>query len=172
MPYVEKKSAGADFSVSNLNSSLDQTLRTLQREQLDLLFLHEPSIDLIADLNAVAEWVIEQKKVGKVRWVGLSGRSQDCLVIDHLLPRVFDVLQIECRSGSQNFHLTTSFDRKPQITFGHIRNAPDLMAGMPRIIENALVANVDGVILVGCKSRAHLNQIVSIVNELEANLDK
>lgn len=59
-----------DWTKENILSSVDDSLKRMKLEYLDVLLLHRP--DLIFEPEQVAEAFDELEKSGKVRWFGVS----------------------------------------------------------------------------------------------------
>lgn len=65
-----------DFSEAGIEASIERSLRLLQRDALDLVFIHAPADDLAVqrDTDAIAT-LQALKTAGKVRAIGLSGKT-------------------------------------------------------------------------------------------------
>ena len=59
-----------DFSAAHILSSVDDSLRRLQAEYIDLLLLHRP--DALMDVEEVADTLHQLQRTGKVRRFGVS----------------------------------------------------------------------------------------------------
>ena len=59
-----------DFSKQWISQSVENSLKRLQLEQLDILLLHRP--DPLADVNEIAEIFLQLKQQGKVKFLGVS----------------------------------------------------------------------------------------------------
>lgn len=64
-----------NFKISYVNSKLEQSLSSLKCEYLDLYQLHSPSIDDKNEIIDVFGWLIEKKKAGIIKNIGISVRS-------------------------------------------------------------------------------------------------
>ncbi len=60
-----------DFSYSGMRSSLSTSLKRLNREQVDFLLLHSPTVKDVLS-NEVQDFLLEMKDKNLVRYVGLS----------------------------------------------------------------------------------------------------
>lgn len=81
-----------DFSRENLVAGLEQSLRRLRTDHLDILQVHaSPDRDTIERLGVV-ETLQEMQQSGKVRFIGMSGVLPS--VMDHIDMGVFDTFQI------------------------------------------------------------------------------
>ncbi|HYX38010.1 MAG TPA: aldo/keto reductase [Oligoflexus sp.] len=73
-----------DTSALHIKQSVEQSLRNLRTDYLDLLLIHRP--DPLMDADAVAAAVDDLKQAGKIRAFGVSNFS----------PAQFDLLQSRC----------------------------------------------------------------------------
>jgi aryl-alcohol dehydrogenase-like predicted oxidoreductase len=81
-----------DYSSRNVRADVEQSLRRLRTDHLDLVQVHmSPSVEVLAE-NGTVETLTELKDEGKVRFIGMSG------ILPHLPQQigmnVFDVFQI------------------------------------------------------------------------------
>jgi len=61
-----------DLSLSRAEKSLDQSLRNLRRDVVDVLFLHEPD-PRIVDADETLTWLESQRDKGRIRYWGVAG---------------------------------------------------------------------------------------------------
>jgi aryl-alcohol dehydrogenase-like predicted oxidoreductase len=81
-----------DYSRENIRAGLDQSLRRLKTDCLDLLHVHiSPSVGLMEAEDTIATLHGLQDE-GKVRFIGMSGTLPN--LPDHIAMDVFDVFQI------------------------------------------------------------------------------
>lgn len=81
-----------DYSRDNIRAGLDQSLRRLRTDHLDLLQVHmSPSAEQMAADDTVAT-LQELRDEGKIRFIGISGLMPN--LPDHIAMGVFDVFQI------------------------------------------------------------------------------
>jgi aryl-alcohol dehydrogenase-like predicted oxidoreductase len=81
-----------DYRPDNIRAGIDQSLRRLRTEQLDLLQVHmSPSAAQMA-ADGTVETLVELRDEGKVRFLGMSGTIPN--LADHIAMGVFDVFQI------------------------------------------------------------------------------
>src|ERR1700722_17124463 len=90
-----------DYSQQNVRADVEQSLRRLRTDRLDLVQVHmSPSKAVLAE-NHTVETLKELQAEGKVRFIGMSGILPD--LPDHVAMGVFDVFQIPY-SGLQREH--------------------------------------------------------------------
>ena len=81
-----------DFSRSNVRAGVEQSLRRMRTDHLDLVQFHtSPSRETLEDNDSVAELLALQGE-GKVRFIGMSGTLPN--IEDQIAMGVFDVFQI------------------------------------------------------------------------------
>lgn len=80
-----------DFSLQHINSSIENSLKSLHTDYIDLYQLHNPDVGLVEDstLNALDNL----KRQGKIREIGISVRSPDdgMVAVNHF---GFEVIQV------------------------------------------------------------------------------
>jgi aryl-alcohol dehydrogenase-like predicted oxidoreductase len=81
-----------DYSASNVRADVEQSLRRLQTDRLDLVQVHmSPSRQEMEDGGTIEE-LVRLRAEGKVRFIGMSGILPN--LPDHIEMGVFDVFQI------------------------------------------------------------------------------
>jgi len=81
-----------DFSRANVRAAVEQSLRLLQTDYLDVVQFHvSPARAVLEANNSVAE-LLKLKDEGKVRYLGMSGTIPE--LADHIAMGVFDVFQV------------------------------------------------------------------------------
>jgi aryl-alcohol dehydrogenase-like predicted oxidoreductase len=81
-----------DFSRENIRAGLEQSLRRLQTDYLDLLQLHiSPSLTTIQS-DDVVETLLGLREEGKIRFIGSSSTLPN--IVDHIELKTFDAFQI------------------------------------------------------------------------------
>lgn len=81
----------ADWTKAGLFRSVEESLRLLQRDAVDILQLHSPTVADCEQDNLV-EALQQMRQQGKVRWIGISTRLPD--LPTYLESGVFDVFQV------------------------------------------------------------------------------
>jgi len=81
-----------DYSPANVRADVEQSLRRLRTDRLDLVQVHmSPSVAELTD-NRTVETLQDLRDEGKVRFIGMSGILPD--LPGHIAMNVFDVFQI------------------------------------------------------------------------------
>jgi aryl-alcohol dehydrogenase-like predicted oxidoreductase len=148
-----------DWSVDTATTHLEQTLRTLGRDRLDILFLHEPAPGLL-DAEEFHSWLLQQREAGKIRYWGLAGPLE--LFAPWIAHPLAEVLQIRDVADGSGARQLTVAGREPQITYGALSWAP----GVPpaaALIKAALARNPHGSVLVSTRRVSHLRDLAAAV---------
>jgi aryl-alcohol dehydrogenase-like predicted oxidoreductase len=81
-----------DFGASNVRAGIEQSLRRLQTDHLDLLQVHmSPSRETL-EASGTIEEMVKLRDEGKIRFLGMSGLLPN--LADHIEMGVFDIFQI------------------------------------------------------------------------------
>jgi aryl-alcohol dehydrogenase-like predicted oxidoreductase len=81
-----------DYSPRNVRADVEQSLRRLRTDRLDLVQVHmSPSKAQLED-NQTVETLLELRQEGKLRFIGMSGILPH--LTDHIAMNVFDAFQI------------------------------------------------------------------------------
>lgn len=81
-----------DFSRANVRAGVEQSLRLMKTDYLDVVQFHvSPSRTELEDNDSVAE-LLQLKEEGKLRFIGMSGTIPQ--LADHIAMGVFDVFMI------------------------------------------------------------------------------
>jgi aryl-alcohol dehydrogenase-like predicted oxidoreductase len=81
-----------DYSRKNVRAGVDQSLRRLQTDHLDLLQVHVSPSREVLEANGTIEEMLALRAEGKIRFLGMSGTLPN--LPDHVAMGVFDVFQI------------------------------------------------------------------------------
>jgi aryl-alcohol dehydrogenase-like predicted oxidoreductase len=81
-----------DYSQANVRADVEQSLRRLRTDRLDLVQVHMSPSRATLEENRTVEMLKELQAEGKVRFIGMSGILPN--LPDHLAMNVFDAFQI------------------------------------------------------------------------------
>jgi aryl-alcohol dehydrogenase-like predicted oxidoreductase len=153
------------LSAAGLRASAEQSLRRLKIGCIDILFLHEPSIERLGDPSEMVEEFRQLRKRGLIRAFGLAGAWSAIAPILLAAPGLGDVVQT-----SETEWPASS---PPDITYGAIgRGAQNYFASGPAAdvaaerLRAALSRRPNGVVLV---STTKLQNLSSLVKQAEAS---
>lgn len=80
-----------DFSAAGMKRSVESSLRTFGRAEIDLLLLHDPSVIPDTEVESAVNNLMELKRLGYARRIGLGGNAPDSF-LPYLKANVFDVV--------------------------------------------------------------------------------
>jgi aryl-alcohol dehydrogenase-like predicted oxidoreductase len=81
-----------DYSAANVRAGVEQSLRRLQTDHLDLVQVHMSPSRAEMEAGGTVEEMVKLRDEGKVRFLGMSGILPN--ITDHIEMGVFDVFQI------------------------------------------------------------------------------
>lgn len=156
-----------DWTLKAAALSFDHSLQRLQRDYVDILFLHEPLPGLIDDALTLA-WLQALSDQGKIRYWGLAGVAsgfERWIREDHELAQI---LQVRDRHHDDVADLIHESDRQLQFTYGCLRRAAACGVNPGQAIRQALSRNSSGSVLVSSRKAAHIEQLIDAAqNEVE-----
>lgn len=90
VPHEQRKDH--DFSRVNVRAGVEQSLRRMKTDHLDVVQFHvSPARSVLEENDSVAE-LLKLKDEGKLRFIGMSGTWPE--LPDHIKMNVFDVFQV------------------------------------------------------------------------------
>ena len=92
--WNDKKETAFDLTRANILKEIDESLKRLGTDYIDIYQMHWPAPP--TPLSETAEALIELKKVGKIRYVGLSNFSQKDVA------EMMRMVDVECQQGLYN----------------------------------------------------------------------
>ena len=125
-----------DFSPEGCDRSFSDSLRCLNTEWVDILFIHEPAQACNDQLEKLIPWLQLQKSLGKTRYLGLAGEQLDKIRVTNYFPNIFDVFQTSKTAMNYNNQLPI----QPQIKYGYFSN---LSVTQTKIAMEKIVAQKD-----------------------------
>jgi aryl-alcohol dehydrogenase-like predicted oxidoreductase len=156
-----------DFSAGRAKSSLEDSLRALRTDYIDVLYLHEPALELLTDADGLANTLEELKAAGKVRYIGLAGHAAACTGIARRHPRLAQVLQIEVAADSEGLPNKASADiAAVAVTFWEFAAGPVPAERLRTTVERVLAAAPHGVTLLSTNCGASLREAVAICEQM------
>jgi len=151
-----------DLSIATASKSLENSLRHLKRDFVDILFLHEPASDLLTT-DEFTNWLMQQRELGKLRYWGLAGPSEkfrSWISDGHALAQV---LQVRDSIRNGNAHPVLDAGRAFQLTYGYLSGAQvesrDL--SVRDVLRAALARNQTGSVLVSTRRISHIPTLIS-----------
>jgi aryl-alcohol dehydrogenase-like predicted oxidoreductase len=81
-----------DYSPENVRADVEQSLRRLRTDRLDLVQVHMSPSKAVMEQDRTVETLKDLQAEGKIRFIGMSGILPD--LPDHIAMGIFDVFQI------------------------------------------------------------------------------
>jgi aryl-alcohol dehydrogenase-like predicted oxidoreductase len=126
-----------DFSPAGIRASADRSLKRLKRERIDLLQLHNPTIDILRADPAILETLKDLQRSGKIRTYGVSTKAPAEAAVA-IREFGFPVVQVNFNLADQRALETGLFELAAETDTGIIGRTP-LAFGF---LSGALDANV------------------------------
>ena len=149
---------------AGLRASVERSLRALQFDYIDILFLHEPSLVRLREAEKLLAEVDRQKSKGAIRFIGLAGGWARTVEIVKSSPALADVVQVPENDWSDA-------ELVPDLTFGVLRRGPQsvfegaLESGLVlKRLEAALRRRKNGSVVVSTTRIDHLDLLASVVS--------
>jgi hypothetical protein len=162
-----------DFSAGHARSSVEASLRTLRTDYIDVLYLHEPALELLTDADGLANTLEELKAAGKVRYVGLAGHASSCTGIARRHPRLAQVLQIGVAADSDGLpDKATADTAAAAVTSWEFAAGPVPAERLRTTVERVLAATPYGVTLLSTNSGASLREAVAICGPFDRSTQR
>jgi aryl-alcohol dehydrogenase-like predicted oxidoreductase len=158
-----------DYSPSYLVRRVERSLRLMGLDYLDIVYLHEPMINELQALDALAEVAQSLKKRGLVRAFGVSVQYEVAQWLHSRAPELTEVLQVEVPS-QPDVELKNWFSRNATVTFGHFRMLGGECSRLPRderlqmVTKRAVELNPFGTILFSSTNKSHVSEFVSAIS--------
>jgi aryl-alcohol dehydrogenase-like predicted oxidoreductase len=161
------------WSLTTAERSLHRSLRRLRRDQVDVLFLHEPDPCLM-QADELHRWLEQQRAAGKIRYHGLAGDVASFLpwlAGDHDLCQV---LQLRDSLGLRQADAALAAGRALQFAFGYLssprrpraraapKSGPDSVS---ELVRGALRRVASGSVLVSSRKPVHVEQLCAAASE-------
>ncbi len=154
------------ITAAALRTSLQESLRRLRTDYVDLLLLHEPNPDVIPDLSAVFGEMRRIQAEGHALHVGVAGDWRTLEILAKVISLDGFILQThEAQWPSET---------PPDISYGALTNGPQTFATRSRLgsdeiarrIANALTRRPNGTLLVSTTKPMHLELIANAAERL------
>lgn len=150
------------ITAHKLRQSIEQSLRRLGIDWVDILFLHEPNPERIPSVGSVLEELISLRQRGLIRHFGLAGTWRGIADLGDAGFKIGQVVQTHEFEWPEN--------RIPDITYGAISQGPqsafapsiDTTLALQRV-ESALRRRPQGLLLVSTTKPENLRLLAQVV---------
>jgi aryl-alcohol dehydrogenase-like predicted oxidoreductase len=154
-----------DYSSAAAVASLDRSLTALGTDHVDVLFVHDATLQAVPEPEALFDTLRSLQAAGKIRHFGLAGNARDCLDVLRRHPQSGCLLQINAARGSGPLEELNAAAIRFHSSFGHFRSRQEPMGAL---LAAAVAANREGVILFSTRRPAHVAAMTELVTSLEA----
>lgn len=145
-----------DLNINKIETSLQKSLKSLNSSWIDILYLHEPQLNDIKNLDEIISWLEKKKKNGDIRYFGVAGYVESAILIEKKYPKIFDIFQIEDSLENKQINKLEEINKSAQFSFGYIRNNSKKYTPK-EILDLAVNQNKDGSIIVSTNKIEHMN---------------
>lgn len=146
-----------DWSVAEASRSLDESLKRLRTDYVDILFVHEPDPTAVQP-DELLDWLHRMRDSGRVRSWGLAGepfRLEPWIRSDHPLAQVLQTR--DSVSGKESDDLLRH-GRRADLTYGYFASLSQGMDALS-ILRKALERNQHGSVVFSTRQTAHLTAL-------------
>jgi D-threo-aldose 1-dehydrogenase len=159
-----------DYGAAGARASVEQSLRALATDHIDILYLHQPALRLLSDVEALIRTLEELKAGGKVRYIGLSGNAAECAQIARAHPALAQVLQIEVSRDQEGLPVAEVCERRPDVSFwefapgGRGTASPERLA---QLVSRLRAAAPQGLLMLSTNTATELRRIVAGIEKID-----
>lgn len=153
--------AVADLSVERARRSLDESLRRLRRDRVELLLLHEPDPSLLQTDEWLRWYETESDRISNV---GIAGPARSIVPFLKLGGPLTQVIQVSDSLDTHEADVVLRAGRPLQLTYGYFSSDRSGRSG-GEILSRAIERNRTGAIVVYSRSRARLGGFSSAAEQ-------
>lgn len=151
--------AVVNFGIKKAKLSLENTLKNLRRDCVDIYMLHEP----IYKLLSCDEWAIfleNLKKEGKIRYSGLGLDTKNLVdFIKNKKIKIFNILQVNDSIDQQEANILIKNQLPLQITYGYFLSAKKRNIEDQNILPKIKMRNKNGAIIVSSNNCENIKNL-------------
>ena len=153
------------YSAANVRASVEKSLRALGTDHIDILYLHEPQLELLEG-DSLLQSLEALKAAGKVRHFGLSGQSANSVTIAMQHPTLAHILQLEMPGGNPGAPLPDATEPQAAVRFWELgrQTTSQLAQG----VEWLRAATPRGVIMISTNSAVQLRETAGRIEESDS----
>jgi aryl-alcohol dehydrogenase-like predicted oxidoreductase len=141
----------ADLSLARSRASLESSLRTLRRERIEFLLLHEPVLAEIPH-EALAAWLADEVRAGRVGAVGVAGERARVEPFVAQGSPLAQVVQTRDTCSRREADFLAAHGRTLQFTYGYFSGGGSSFA-------EALERNAHGAIIFSTRRMERLQEV-------------
>ena len=158
--------ARMNWEITEAQKSLDHSLSRLNRDFVDILFMHEPSSEVF-DADEWLDWFERQRDAGKIRAWGLAGPSAGMTSLLRSNHPLASVLQVRDGLKDKEADVLAENGRSMQFTYGYLsENVSQNDQSTPtQILSAALSRNRTGSIVVSTRNLNRVAELAGMAGE-------
>jgi aryl-alcohol dehydrogenase-like predicted oxidoreductase len=153
-----------DHGARAARASLEQSLRALRTDHVDIYFLHDPNVARLHDSDDLILTLEKLREEGKTRYVGLAGSARDCIDVARRFPGLAQIMQIGAAGGGHDLNMVRDAGLPCHTSYGHFR---DKEGSLKALLQDAIEQNASGVILFSSRRAARIAELARHLDELE-----
>lgn len=111
-----------NWHVEAAQKSLDESLKRLRTEYVDVLFLHEPDPALV-NSDEFLTWLNNQRSEGKIKYWGLAGLSNFLINWIKINDPLSMIIQTKDSINNKEADFVINYGRRLQFTYGYLSSA-------------------------------------------------
>lgn len=151
-----------DYSLNLAEKSLNRTLKKLNKDSIDILYIHDPVEELL-NSHEFCMWFEKQKKIGKIKNFGLSGNPQ---YFENLIKKnnlLSNLIQSKDSLNKLEANTILKNNRLLQFTFGYFINSKFNKQSIINHLTRVLNRNSSGSILFSSLNINHIKFITKSI---------
>lgn len=154
----------ADWAVARARASLDDSLRRLRRDRVELLLLHEPN-DALIETDEWLGW-LEEETGNRIIHFGICGGISRLAPFVNSKSQFARILQAPDSIGNRESDQLVSNGRLPQLTYGYLSSIAE-GDSVETLLSGALSRNRYGAILVSTRARSRLESFANLADSAD-----
>ena len=151
------------ITASAVRTSVERSLRRLQTDWIDLLLLHEPTLAVLPQSDAVMRGLEDLRREGKVRYTGLAGSADNIASLEPSFRDYGLILQTQVNALS-------GWGARADIVFGALSSGPQAFGVNARLTPADVGVRLKGAlhgpnarcVVVSSKSAERLRQLAAL----------
>jgi len=149
------------WKVDQLEKSFFSSLKRLQTDYIDFLFLHEPELALM-DMEKISEFLEKIRKQGYIIQYGVSGEGKKLLPFTERHKNLSQIIQTRDSLGKQEASQFFSIQDSIIYTYGYFsNNSSSIKLPTSDILKKALERNLHGKVIFSTNKISRLKEIIS-----------
>jgi aryl-alcohol dehydrogenase-like predicted oxidoreductase len=147
-----------DFTINRAKKSLENSLKNLKRDCIDIFMLHDPN-NIIFFSEEWINFITNIKKDGKIRFSGLAFTDKNQqLFVNNKVAKFFDIFQLQDSISHKQADIFYKNNLPFQITYGYFAAIRDNIKNInySNFLKEILNRNKEGSIIVSSNNLDHI----------------